>query len=178
MLTTQDFWLYLIEKLEEKYSVVVYQNYFTHDLRDQCQATILADNNIMTLFSAMRQVDCVIDVFNQVSKYAYIARAPVLIMDERQRYFGTRSYEVDDLCATNIPKKYSFSFAPIVDGDKNFIIDIINNQLDEFIAKINKYDLPSTVAFSDNVSYTNVRKHDIKQIGIRFVIPNDLDEED
>lgn len=177
ILTNSDFWIYLIKKLEEKYSVVVYQNCFTHDLRDKVDAEILHTNNIMTLFSAMRQVDCVIDVFNQVAKYAYIARAPVLVLDERQRYYGTRSYEIDDLCANDIPKRYSFSFAPIVDGDKNFIIDIINTQLDDFISKIDKYNLPSTMEYSDYLSYSNVRKKDIKQVGLRFVIPSDLDDE-
>lgn len=178
-LTTKSFWIDLVKSLGERYSVVVYQNYFTHDLSGDIPlgSVILADWNIMSALAVMRSVDCVIDVFNQTAKYAYMARAPVLVVDERQRYFGIKDYEIDDLCAKAVPKQYLFSFAPIIEGDHDFIIEAIVNKVALFISSCDRSRLPSTAASATNISYAEVRKREIKRVGMQFIVPHKLDEE-
>jgi hypothetical protein len=180
ILTSEAFWLKLIERLSERYVVVVGQNYFTHDLQDSTSdpsIVFINDWNIMVTLAAMRSCDCVLSVFNQSSKYAYLARTPVLIMDERQRYFNLKDYELDDLCAKPVPKRYIYSFAPIVDGDTEFIIDAAVNRLNEFIPACDRSKLPPTAEMSFNVPYAQVRKKALQSIEMDFFLPAKIDED-
>ncbi len=174
--TSKDFWLNLINKLSSQYEIIVYENYCTHELGYK---NTISDWNIMSLLSAMRNVDCVLDIFNQVSKYAYMARAPVFILDERQRYFGVRDYELDDLCGSYAAfRQYAFSFSPIINGDQDFIADIVLSKLPDFLNKLQTLPSLSPDELSINLSYASVRKHDAKKFGVRHIIMPKIDDDE
>lgn len=178
----ENFWVTLCRKLlSNGYSPVILQNYRTHDISDAFRAgcAYVTESDLMAVMSVMRSCDCVLDIFSGVSRYAYVARAPVLICDERQRFADLKEFEIDDLCGRRIPRQYIFSFAPILEGDsRNILIDAILNKLDSFLPSINRDLLPSTLESSDKLSYSCVRKRQLKRIGARFIVPPQRDEDD
>lgn len=173
----KEFWITLVKRLiSEGYYPIVYRDFFCYDISlditDNCLH--LWDKDLGKIMSAMRATGFVIDFFTGISRLSICSRTPFLMFDERSRYNSLREYEIDDLCANDLPKDYIFSFPTIISGeDKN---SWKNNLLEATISKLNKVmpllnrDLwPSTAASNKIVPYDYVRKNKIKKFGSRFI---------
>lgn len=180
ILTSEQFWIRLAKRLIEKgIKPVVYQNYMTHDLSPDLgsQCAYFNDNNIMTVIGVMRACECVLDVFTGISRLAMVARSPFVACDERQRFADLKEYEIDDLCGKSLPKKYIFSFAPIVEGGTaNVLIEGVVNKLESFLPTLNRDSLPSTVEMTADLNYADVRKKDLNRLGISFFVPPKIED--
>lgn len=166
------FWNNLVGELL-KYDIVpiLIQNYSTFDLSPEWGAKCLyvTDSNLLSLLGLMRSCDCVLDIFNGYSRYALIARCPVLVCDERQRYFNTFDYILDDLFSEGIPQSRIFSFATIANHSGDFLFKSVTNRLLSFLKEINRDALPSTVELSKCLSYDKVKKRNNCRIGAKFI---------
>jgi len=174
------FWKEMIQSLlEREYQPVVAQDYGTYDLSPDfaTDCLFISERNLLALLGVMRACDCVIDVFNGLSRYAMIARCPYLVCDERQRYFNSADYILDDLCGEDIPNTYLFSFAPAAEKSASLLVEAILNRLTEFIPTLDRDAWPSTVDISKRLSYDKVRKREIQRIGARFITVPKIEEE-
>jgi len=173
MFVEEKFWSNLVNKLLARdYMPILMQNYMTYDLSPEfaSQCAYITERNILARLGVMRACDCVLDVFNGLSRYALAARCPYFICDERQRYFSTRDYILDDLCGSELPKGFLFSFAPMATTDAaERVNSAIVNRLYDFLLKVNRNSLPSTVECTQSLSYDNIRKREINRIGVRFI---------
>ena len=180
MPTPERFWTLLAQTLIDRgYTPVVYQNYSTYDLSSEFESKCIyiTESDLGAVLGVMRTCDCVLDVFSGLSRLAYVARCPVVVCDERQRFVAMKEYEIDDLCGSMVPKKYIFSFTPVLDGDsKTMLIEAIANKLDDFIPTINREKLPAPVEREELLSYGCVRKRQLKRLGARFIVPPQRDE--
>lgn len=176
----KDFWILLIKQLINAGIVpVIYKGPFTYDLSsDFLEDCIhLKERNISKVLAAMRTVGCVLDIFSGISRFAIMARCPFVSVDERARYFKYKDYEIDDLCAINLPRKYIFTFSNIIEsGDikswEGSLIDIITNKLNEFLPELDRDNWPAPHGGTDIVSYDLVRKKKLNKMGTKlFKIP-------
>jgi len=175
--TQEDFWVSLIDRLKnEGYTPVVVNNYTTHDLSarlsDGC--IVFNDTDLSKLLCVMRSVNCVLDVFNDFSKWAILARSPFVSCTERQKYIKAKDYEIDDLtCLDMLPKQYIFSFTTILESAKEVwdisLFDNIIARLNKFIPEIDRSRLPTGSAITEEVSYEKVRIRKIKRLGARYI---------
>ena len=175
--TDKEFWVTLAKRIYEKGFVpVVYQNYFTHDISqdvtDEC--IFLPNHNVSHTLAAMRHCGCVVDVYSGISRLAIAARCPFVSVDERRRFSESKEYEVDDLCAPEIPREYIYGFPTILEnGDKNIwnvnILDSIITRLSNFLPDLNRDQWPSTTESEVAVAYASVRKRKSKRLGAKFV---------
>jgi hypothetical protein len=125
----------------------------------------------------MRATGCVLDLFSGISRIAIAARCPYLMMDERAKHVALKEYEIDDLCATGLPRDYIFGFPTIIrSGDPNLwklnIFDLTLKRLEVLAGKIDPNNLPSTSESNEVVTYDQVRKRKIKRLGPRFIKRN------
>ena len=158
----KEFWTALIDKLiKNGYIPVIYQNWFTYDMskefEDRC--LYLVPKNISELMSALREIGILIDIHTGISRLAIAARCPYLAATERQIYIGEKDYEIDDLCAENLPKQYIFSFSTqlMVGTPEEWEISILGNiitRLKEFETQIKKENLPSKICITCNKPFT------------------------
>lgn len=175
--TDKQFWVELAKRLHKENLVpVVYQNYLTHDIsRDATDECIfLSEHNLGHTLAAMRHCGCVLDVHTGISRFAIAARCPFLSVDERNRFIGTKEYEIDDLCASELPREYIYGFSTILEnGDKNIwnvnILDSIMARLSGFLPDLNRDDWPTTTELETGVSYNSVRSRKVKKLGAKFV---------
>ena len=159
--TDKEFWVKLVEHLiKENFTPIVWQNAFTHDLSTELTDACLFvnDRDITKVMSAMRLSGCVLDIFNNISRFAIMARTPFLAVDERSRYNNLKEYECDDLCAYDIPKQYIFTFSTIINhGDihswNNDIFPNIVNRLNLFLPELDRELWPNTSETLKVVSY-------------------------
>ena len=166
------FWYDLTKSvIKNGYSPVVLQNYDTYDLSPKLagQCFFTTEQNLLTILGVMRACDCVLDVFNGLSRYALMARCPYLVCDERQRYFGTHDYVLDDMCGKRIPRSFVFSFAPLASGTSSLIIDALLNKLNEFVPILDRNTWPSTIQQTVYLSYDDVRKRRSQKVGMKFI---------
>jgi len=161
LLTKKEFWVHLIKKLiKAGYFPVIYQNYMTYDLSTDVtnDCYYFVEPSFQAVLSTMRVCDCVVDIFNGLSRFAYVARCPFIAYDERQRYSEDKEFEIDDLCGEDVPRQYLFGFAPVMQGQNwDTVVDALLNKIGEFIPKLDRNNWPSTAAFSKTCSYNNVR---------------------
>ena len=172
MLIDDRFWHELVKSLIKRgYSPVILQNYGTYDLSPKFagECFFVAEQNILAVLGVMRACDCVLDVFNGLSRYALMARCPYLVCDERQRYFGTHDYVLDDMCGKRIPRSFVFSFAPLASGTSSLIIDALLNKLNEFVPILDRNTWPSTIQQTVYLSYDDVRKRRSQKVGMKFI---------
>jgi hypothetical protein len=178
----KEFWASLIERLlEEKYMPVICKNYDTHDLSADFSKNCIyfSENDVDKIMTVMRSCNCVLDIFNDVSRLALAARAPFICLSERAKYIGLKDYELDDICGLSLPKQYIFSFSTLLDGGNpsSWNLDIFNliiSRLNEFLPNIDRDALPLTNKSVENVSYDSVRKKKLKRLGTRLLkIPKD-----
>jgi hypothetical protein len=179
--TQKDFYLALAGRLlKHKYVPVVWRSPWTHDLSPDLptECVYVTEPDLGRMLGVMRAVGCVLDVFSGVSRLAMAARCPFLACDERQRYAGTREWEIDDLCGPGVPKQYLFSFSTILDGpagswDNNLFNNIVS-RLDSYLPGLNRDAWPSTGASTEVVPYDSVRQKKIIKIGAKlFRVPKE-----
>jgi len=174
----KEFWAELIDKLlSNNYVPVIWQNDLTYDLSqeyfDKC--LFVNDLDVSKILPAMRATGCVLDVFNGISRFAIAARCPFLAVDERSRYNNLREYEIDDICASDLPKQYIFTFSTIItDGQvQNWRNDILQNiikRLDSFLPSLVRDEWPSTMETFNQFDYKNtVREIESKKLGTRLL---------
>ena len=173
---SQDFWSTLTTRLlDEGFSPVVWQNWFTYDLSreftDSC--VYLVPRNITDVLAAMRHIGMVLDVYSGVSRIAVAARTPFLAVDERLRFVDCKDYALDDLCCSS-PRQYIFSNATMLlaGGPKEWTISIIDNimaRLEKFMPETEGADWGSTNESYESVSYDNVRKINARRMGVHFI---------
>ena len=177
MILDDRFWEILVKKLiGSGYSPVLLQNYGTHDLSPKFSndCFYVTEKNLLAVLAVMRACDCVLDVFNGLSRYALIARCPYIVLDERQRYFNTYDYILDDMCGKRIPKRFLFSFAPLVTGASSMISDSLLDKIEEFLPNLDRNNLPSTIQQTTCLTYDDVRKRQSQKIGSRLIKVPDL----
>jgi len=173
----KEFWIALINRLlKEGFTPLILQNFNTYDVsRDLAEKCIyFADNDMGKILSVMRASDCVLDMFNDTSRLAAIARTPYLACCERARFVGQKEYELDDLCVEELPKQYIFTFATIlnVESEEVWNLNIFDNivsRLNAFLPKINRDTLPTASELTEEISYKNVRVRKTKRLGTRFI---------
>lgn len=171
------FWLALVERLlKEGMTPVILQGFNTYDIsRDFSEKCVyFSDGDISKVMSAMRAVDCVIDIFNDISRIACIARAPYLTCMERTRFIKQKEFELDDLCTDELPKQYIFNFSTIlnIDSEEVWNLNIFDNiisRLNSFLPELNKDTLPMASELTEEISYKQVRKRKVNRFGTQFI---------
>jgi hypothetical protein len=169
------FWHDLLEALlQNNYYPIVYQNYASYDLSpnfsNSCK--FIGDVKIMDMFADMRTTGCALDVFSGFSRWAIGARTPFLACTERQFHVSIKEYELDDICASNIPHQYIFSFTTMLDDKNKDLIDNIIVRLNDFLPTLDRKNWPSTSEISTIVPYSVVKEKKAKRLGTSlFKIP-------
>jgi hypothetical protein len=171
------FWIALAKRLlSEGYTPVIWKDSVCHDISGDFgeDCIYLNTDDLRIVFSAMRTVGCVLDVFTGISRLAMLARTPFLSCDERARYSQQREYEFDDLCGAKIPREYIFSFAAIIRGGdravwESSIIDGLMSRLNAMHPDLNRDYWPATSEVEESVPYSRVRKIQSRRLGTRFI---------
>jgi hypothetical protein len=173
----REFWITLVKRLiSEGHYPVIYRDLFCHDISADTHENCLHlwDKDLSKIMSAMRATGFVLDFFTGISRLAICSRTPFLMFDERNRFNALKEYEIDDLCAKDLPKDYIFSFPTIISGEdknswKNNLLDAVVSKLGKIIPLLNRDLWPSTAASNKIVPYDYVRKNKIKKFGSRFI---------
>jgi hypothetical protein len=142
------------------------------ELTDEC--IHFREPDLTKVLAAMRAVGCVLDVFSGISRLAIAARCPFLCVDERRRFSGMSEYEIDDLCAFQLPREYIYSFTTIIESGeraawKSNLYDLITVKLNKFIPSLDRDTWPSTTECNLIVPYERVRQEKSKKLGTRFI---------
>lgn len=171
------FYVSLIERLlPEGYMPVVCKNAFTYDLStdflDKC--VHMAESSIGKILAAMRYTGCVVDFFGGLSRFAIAARCPFVCFIERAYYWSLREYEIDDLCASDLEKRYIFSFPTMIEsGDLKtwgpHLFDGLIVKLNSFLPTLDRENWPSPVEVYEGVDREQVRKRSERRFGTRFL---------
>jgi hypothetical protein len=175
-----DFWVHLSKKLiENNITPIVWLNELSYDISkdvtDKC--VYFPSEDASKVLTAMRTIGCVLDLFTGISRMAITARSPFVVCDERDRYYETKEYEIDDLCATRIPREYMFSFSAIIsrgnkdDWEPNLIMPLIA-KLKAFLPSLDRDSWPTLAETKDQVSYNIVRKRKATKLGTKFIQVN------
>ena len=161
---------------------VIWQNYMSYDISPEFvgRCIFVVEKDIIRVLSSVRATGCVLDVFNSLSRLSIMARCPFLAVDERSRYSNLKEYEIDDLCGTNIPHEYIYTFSTIItDGGplswNQDIFPSVIQKLNTFLPLLDRDTWPSTGESCEVISYKkNVRVVKQKKIGTHFIkIPKD-----
>jgi hypothetical protein len=173
---SREFWTSLVDRLiREGFTPVIILNYWTHEMDINEKCLHIFENDISKILSVMRSVDCVLDIFNDISRFAIQARSPYIACIERSKYIQMKYFELDDLCCLkDLPKQYIFSFPQAIEnGDtqrwNDTIFDHIISKISRFVPQINRDKLPTTALLEEEVSYKNVRTRKIKRMGVKFI---------
>lgn len=177
MSVSKEFWAALIDRLlQEGFDPVVYQNWFTYDMsRDFADRCIyLTAKNISDVLAAFRYAGCILDVHTGISRLAIAGRCPHVSVVERQSFIEDKDYEIDDLCAENLPRQYIFGFATqlMAGGPQEWKVSVFDNivvRLKEFLPTLKNSVLPSTNESYEPVSYERVRERKAKRLGAAFI---------
>ncbi len=174
----KEFWVELCRfMIESGVTPVVWQNFMSWDISDEVGdgAIYLRENDAVRAMSLMRSCSCVLDVFNGLSRFALLARAPFLAIDERTRHRYTSETEIDELLGISIPRQYIFTFSTIVtDGSpglwRHELFRMILGRFDSFLPYVDRDMLPSTVESNEPLPYgENVHVKKRKRLGTRFI---------
>ena len=152
------------------------QNFGTYDLSREFSEKCIyfSENDIGKVMSVMRSCDCVLDIFNDISRLACIARSPYLTCIERQRFIKQKEFELDDLSAEGLPKQYIFTFSTIlnVESEDVWNLNLFDNiicRLNSFLSTINRDLIPTASELDEEISYEKVRVRKMKRLGTRFI---------
>lgn len=172
---SKDFWSVLLEVLlENGFSPVVWQNWFTYDMsRDFVDRCIyLVPRDVVDVFAAMRHIGLVLDVHTGISRMASVARCPFLAVDERLRYVGENDYIIDDLTCESLPRQYVFSFSTMLmaGGRREWEASLLQTT----VARLKTFDLDrsdwgSTHESYEPASYDKVRRRKAQRMGLHFI---------
>ncbi len=170
---SRDFWIYLVKRLiQEDFTPVLYQNYFTYDLSpnftDQC--VYLPQEKVL---SAIREVDCVLDIFSGISRFAALARCGAVVVDEHQRYIDQKDDQYDALFFKPDCKSYIYSFPLVVAEDdeqawKAGFVDNLINKLKEMKTNLSNCELDSCDKIDDIVSASVLQNVASKKFGLKM----------
>jgi len=173
----KDFWVELVKVLvDEGFSPVVSNDLFSYDLSSDVEVGCIhfSERDVLKRLSVMRACGCVLDVFGDLSRMAIAARSPFLCFDERQRFSHTKEYEINDLCASDLPRDYIFSFAALVEKGgssvwKSNIFDHMVVKLRSIHANADRDSWPPAIESNEIVPYEAVRRRKAKRLGSRFI---------
>lgn len=177
----KEFWIGLVETLlKNGFMPVIWQNYLSYDISQDFsgQCLFIQESDMINVLSVMRATGCVLDVFNNISRLAILARCPYLCVDERSRYYNLKEYEIDCLCGTKIPKDYIFTFSTIItEGNLySWEHDLFNSilvRLNKFLPELNRDEWAGTAESTETVSYMkNVKVPKHKKMGMKFLKVN------
>lgn len=174
----QSFWEDLTQSLLDKQCLpVLFNDHFSYDLSDKFSHNCICvvEKNILAVLGIMRLCNCVLDVFSGISKYSIIARSPYVFCDERNRYFETCDYVLDDLCGGDLYKDNLFTFSPLLNTTNRHIIDSIVNKIISFIDNILDVPLPSSVECVKTLTYNSVRRTELRRLGSRLLKVSDYE---
>jgi len=171
------FWEKLVDRLlEESFTPVVYQNFYTYDLSskfvDKC--IYLTGTDTLHILAGMRATGCVLDLFSGISRLAIAARCPYVLCEDRSMYNQIKEYETDILCAQDIPKEIFYVFSSIChETNKSHwnssLFDGILNKLISLTRDANRDEWPSPSEVNELVKYENAKKIKNKKMGTRFI---------
>ena len=174
----KEFWVELVEKLlQNNYVPVIWQNYLSYDISQEFvgRCLFIGETDIVRVLAAMRTTGCVLDVFNNLSRLAILARCPFVAVDERSRYTNLKEYEIDDLCGQKVPREYIFTFSTIISDGSPYtwsqdIFQSILKKLEIFLPELNRDEWPSTGESTEVVPYKEfVRTNERIRLGTRLL---------
>ena len=166
-----DFWANMINYfVNNGYNPIVLRNDLCHDvsvLNGGCsKCTYCSEQGIIDILSVMRNTECLVDVFSDTDKLAMIARCPYVSCVDRNRYNSIKDYELEDLCAYEIPHKYIFATTTMIEVEQwKELSDNIMSKLEDF--ELRNY--PPAAELSVVVPYERVKIRKQKKIGSRFI---------
>jgi len=177
------FWEAVVRRLlRAKMTPVVWRSFFSYDLSsdfpDDC--IHMADNDMGRVLGAMRATGMVLDVFNELSRLALLARTPFVSLSERNKYFATKDFELDDLLGGELPRQYIFSFPTILGGqtDSGYDSSVLSQvvaRLEAFIPELRRDEWPGTGESNEVIPYSAVRTRKRKRFGTRLLrVPRGL----
>lgn len=175
----KNFYVELIKNLiKNKIFPVVWNNSISYDLndefKDKLDCLFINSENLLEILPIIRLTGCCLDIFNSLSKLANIARTPSIIIEERNKYFLSREYEIDDIIEIKLPgiKIYSFSNS-VSQGDKNHwemgLFNSINKSCVDLLPYIDREELPSTSEINKKINLLSIRKIKNKKLGTKFI---------
>ena len=177
----KEFWIELVNMLiKNGFMPVIWQNYLSYDISQDFvgKCLFIQEADIINVLSVMRATGCVLDVFNNISRLAILARCPYLCVDERARYFNLKEYEIDCLCGNKIPNDYIFTFSTIItEGNLySWEHDLFNSilvRLNRFLPSLNRDEWAGTAESTETMSYAkNVKVPKHKKMGMKFLKVN------
>jgi hypothetical protein len=172
----KEFWKNLLTSLiEEGYYPVIWQNYETYDLSpefyDKC--IIYQENDLSKVLSLMRLTGVVLDLFQDLSKLATVARCACVSYKERFIYNKTKDYEIESIFNLKNPYLNIFSFnTPIVYGNlsvwKTQVYGGIIKSLNEFIPTLERDNWLQTNEINEVIPVQQIKQFKIKDLGLRL----------
>lgn len=174
----REFWVELAEKLlANNFMPVIWQNYLSYDISQELvgRCLFIGEADVVRALAAMRTTGCVLDVFNNMSRLAILARCPFLAVDERSRYSNLKEYEIDDLVGPDVPKEYIFTFSTIISDGNPYgwsqdIFPSILRKLEKFLPELSRDEWPATGESTEIVPYKEyVRTNEQKKLGTRLL---------
>jgi hypothetical protein len=179
VLINKNFYIELIKYLKEnKIFPVIWNNNFSYDLssefKEQIDCLTINSNNMFEILPAIRMTGLCLDIFNDISKFSNIARTPSLIFEERNKYFLSKEYELDDILNLGLPGKRLFALSnTIIRGNKSYwereIFNPIKSYCDEYLPYIDKESLPNTSEINKKMDISLIRKLKNIKLGTKFI---------
>lgn len=174
---SKTFWIKLVENIiDNNYYPVISSDIFSYDISTDFTTNCLNLKNIDLLKTlvVMRSCGCVVDLFNGISRYAIAARSPFVCFDERIKFNSIKDYEINDLCAKEIPKEYIFGFSTILESgnEQSWKVNLFEHlliKIKKIYETMDRDSWPSPVEFNEIVPYDSVRKFKNKRLGSRFI---------
>jgi len=172
-----NFWTALCLTLTEQgWMPVVEQGNLCYDMSQRLGNRVIYCNqqDLSQKLAAIRTCDIVLDVFNGTARLAWFARVPYLSCDERNRYSGSKEFELEDILAENLPRNHVFSFPTIATNSEEMmwkpsLFECIIPKLEKMRKELDKSSLPSSGEIDKMVPYSVVRKKQTKRFGTRFI---------
>jgi hypothetical protein len=168
-----EFWKTLVENLlKDGYVPVIYLDKASYDISpsfgDKC--IYCMDGQIGEVLGTMRACEFVLSVFDDISRFALMARCPFISCTDRQHYISTKEYELNDLCGFNVLNRYIFSFSTMIETEQyQELCEGICTKLNSTMPELDRDHLPSTTEIDKELSYDIVRKRKAKQMGFKFL---------
>jgi hypothetical protein len=180
---TKHFWEAVVRRLvAAKMTPVLWRSFFSHDLSlefpNECVHVV--DDDLGRVMGAMRATGMVLDVFNELSRLALLARTPFVCLSERNKYFVTKDFELDDLLGVGLPRQYIFSFPTILKGQTDngldsSVLSQVVARLEAFVPELRRDEWPGTSESSEVIPYSAVRTKKRKRFGTRLLkVPRGL----
>lgn len=176
LLVSRDFWIHVVKTLlQEGFTPVLYQNYFTYDLSmdftNQC--LYITQDDMAQVLSAFHEIGTVLDIYSGISRLAIAARSSFIALDERQRFINQKDDEINNIFLVS-NEQYVFSMAGVATSGDPASWD--SSFMKTLMSKIKAcYKIGQTSQFSpltevdEEVSPEIIKKHVAKRFGVRFV---------